>query len=52
MVNTETIELDVTESHADRLREIEDELDDEDMEVRSQLANLVMQSIDDTYREL
>lgn len=49
-METELIELEVTESHAERMRECDDALADAD--IRRELAALVMQSIDDTYRQV
>jgi len=50
MVTTETVELKVTKSHAERLQECDETLNE--MDVRRELAELVMQSIDDTYRQV
>lgn len=43
------ITLDVTESHANRLDELRDGM--EGVDVDAELANLVMESIDQTYRQ-
>lgn len=48
MVETVTAEFELTESHVERLEELEGVTDGN---VRAQLAQLLMQSIDDTYRE-
>lgn len=48
MVETTTEEFELTESHKQRLQELEEALD---VDVHRQLSQLLMQSIDDTYRE-